>query len=259
LLSTAQVCDFVTQVSQSSLIEINRGINAFRSARDNATAGRGDGPSRRSPRRAAPNTAAYSVARRVDELPPSVRVPVFGRVGRVQASAASAWNAAPAARTNSAPAASNGSPAPASTTGIPALAVSTGRSAPAPRAGSAETTSSVRGAVSARDIQGRGMTAAGRGVASAGVAGRFGSGRGSAERMAPRGTSERPIPAGLPPSAARPVRPTPMTTSRTGLTEVQLREISSIIKRSNTPSFSETVNKRRRLDVAIDDACSLSH
>jgi hypothetical protein len=43
-----------------------------------------------------------------------------------------------------------------------------------------------------------------------------------------------------------------MTTSRTGLTEVQVREISSTIKRSNTPSFSETVNKRRRLDVAIE-------
>jgi hypothetical protein len=203
------------------LIEINRGINAFRSARDNATAGRGEGPSRRSPRRAAPPTASNSVARRVEELPPSIRFPVSGRVtslGRVQAPAASAGNAAPA-----------------STTGIPAPAVSTGSSAPAPRAGSADTTSSVRGAVPARGIQGRGMTAAGRGVASAGVAGWVGSGRGSAGRMAPRGTSEssRPIPAGLPPSAARPVRPTPMTTSRTGLTEVQLREISSTIKRSS--------------------------
>jgi hypothetical protein len=43
-----------------------------------------------------------------------------------------------------------------------------------------------------------------------------------------------------------------MTTSRTGLTEAQLREISSTIKRSNTPSFSKTVNKRRQLDVAIE-------
>jgi hypothetical protein len=86
-----------------------------------------------------------------------VRFPVSGRdssLGRVQAPAASAGNAAPA--------------------------VSTGSSAPAPRAGNADTTSSVRGAVPARDIQGRGMTAAGRGVASAGVAGRVGSGRGSA-------------------------------------------------------------------------------
>jgi hypothetical protein len=218
-------------------MEINRGINAFRSARDNATAGRGEGPSRRSPRRAAPPTAVNSVARRVEELPPSVRFPVSSRVsslGRVQAPAPNA--------------------APASMTGIQAPAVSTGSSAPAPRAGSADTTSSVRGAVPARDIQGHGMTAAVRGVASAGVAGRVGFGRGSAGRMAPRGTSgsSRPIPAGLPPSAPRPVRPTPTTTSRTGLTEVQLREISSTIKRSNTPSFSETVNKRRRLDVAIE-------
>jgi hypothetical protein len=147
-------------------MEINRGINAFRSARDNATAVRGEGPSRRSPHRASPPTAVNSVAGCIEELPPSVRFPVSGRVsslGRVQAPAPSAGNAAPA-----------------SMTGIQAPAVSTGSSAPAPRAGSADTTSSARGAVPARDIQGHGMTAAGRGVASAGVAGRVGTGKGSA-------------------------------------------------------------------------------
>jgi hypothetical protein len=35
--------------TRAALIEINHGINAFRSARDDATAGRGEGPSRRSP------------------------------------------------------------------------------------------------------------------------------------------------------------------------------------------------------------------
>jgi hypothetical protein len=45
------------------------------------------------------------------------------------------------------------------------------------------------------------------------------------------------------------------TTARTGLTEIQLREISSVIRgksSTSTPIISETVNKRRRLDSVID-------
>ena len=202
------------------MLELNRGLSGFRSPRNSVTAGRGAGPSRRSPRRVAPTSD--SVARR-DEVPPvSARVPVSGRVsqGRGHAPAASIGSQAPAGRT--------------------------GRSAPGGRSGIAESTArAVQGssaAVAGRGVASVGVAVAGRGVASAGIAGKIASGRGSS----------RPIVTGLPPLAAPPARPSTTTTSRTGLTEVQLKEISSTIKRSNAPSFSETVNKRRRLDVAIE-------
>lgn len=43
-----------------------------------------------------------------------------------------------------------------------------------------------------------------------------------------------------------------LTTMRTGLTENQLRDMSTTIQQSGTPIHSEIVNKRRRIDSAID-------
>lgn len=42
------------------------------------------------------------------------------------------------------------------------------------------------------------------------------------------------------------------TTMRTGLTEMQLRDMSTAIQQNTTPIHSEIVNKRRRLDSVID-------
>jgi hypothetical protein len=87
------------------------------------------------------------------------------------------------------------------------------------------------------------------------IAGRAASGRGSAGRMASRSISgsSRSILSSRPPLAAPPACPSSVTTSRTGLTEDQLKNMSTRIKRSSTtPSFSETVNKRRRLDAVIE-------
>ena len=86
------------------------------------------------------------------------------------------------------------------------------------------------------------------------IAGRAASVRGSAGRMASRSISgsSRSIPSSRPPLAAPPTCPSSVSTSRTGLTEDQLKDMLTRTKRSSTPSFSETVNKRRRLDAVIE-------
>jgi hypothetical protein len=124
-------------------MEINRGINAFKSARDSASsaASRGVGPSnvgpsRRSPRRVAPSAVTDLAARRVEEPPVSVRVPASCDVSQSRGQA-------PAGRT--------------------------GPSAPAARSGSAVQTSTVTGTVSTRIPLGSGVTVAERSIASAGV------------------------------------------------------------------------------------------
>ena len=43
-----------------------------------------------------------------------------------------------------------------------------------------------------------------------------------------------------------------VTTMRTGLTENQLRDMSTTIQQNGTPIHSEIINKRRRLDNVID-------
>jgi hypothetical protein len=123
---TSPISNLVSQSSypgasegtRAALVEINRGINAFRSARDSAAAaaaasrGVGQssvgssnvGPSRRSPRRVAPTAVTDLAARRVEEPPVSVRVPASRGVSqsRGQAPAGRTGPSAPAARSRSA-------------------------------------------------------------------------------------------------------------------------------------------------------------
>ena len=246
---TSPISNLVSQSSypgasegtRAALVEINRGINAFRSARDSAAAaasrGVGQssvgpsnvGPSRRSPRRVAPTAVTDLAARRVEEPPVSVRVPASRGVSQNRGQA-------PAGRT--------------------------GTSAPAARSGSAVQTSTVTGTVSTRIPLGSGVSLASAGVSAAGRSVVSFGGRGAVltDRAAPAGRmasrsisgSSRSNPSSQPPLAAPPACPSSVTTSRTGLTEDQLKDMSTRIKRSNTPSFSETVNKRRRLDAAIE-------
>ena len=153
---TSPISNLVSQSSypgasegtRAALVEINRGINAFKSARDSApsAASRGVGqssvgpsnvgPSRRSPRRVVPSAVTDLAARRVEEPPVSVRVPASCGVSQSRGQA-------PAGRT--------------------------GPSAPAARSGSAVQTSTVTGTVSTRIPLGSGVTVAERSIASAGV------------------------------------------------------------------------------------------
>ena len=121
----------------AALVEINRGINSFRSARYSAAAAsRGAGPSRRSLCHVAPTAVADSATRRVEEPPVSVRVIPSRGVSQSRGQA-------PTGRT--------------------------GPSAPAARSGSAVQTSTVTGTVSTRISLGSGVTVAERSIASAGV------------------------------------------------------------------------------------------
>ena len=250
-----------------------------------ASAGRVAESVRRSPRRVADPSDT-----RVGEPPVSIRVPVSGRfsLSRESAPAAATRSAAAAPRSGSAataaasgsaasaPAAAPAAPAPApasasasaranATASVARRIVSsapaprTGNVAPAPRygnapiaarSGNAGLASSVRSAVSVRTAHGSGVAVARRGLVSVGAAGRSAPGEGCAGRVASRGTSgsSQAVNTGRPPLPAS----SSVTTSRTGLTEDQLKDMSSTIVRSNTPSYSETVNKRRRLDNAIE-------